>query len=309
MPTVVGYAPDESGTSALQLGAMLARSAGDELVVCTVAPAPWSARSATSASTAAGDAEADARYLAVLEQAASRALTQARAVLPAEVDATFVVRHARSVAAGLLELAEERQAAMVVTGSSSGGVLGRVALGSVTERLLHGAHLPVAVAPRGYRAPPDARVRRVTAAYGGSAGAPELLLAVAAVAARVDASLRVASFTVRPQTVFAGAVRPDAEDLVVNEWVRATGLRLQAELEHVRALPQVPRGLESVIGDGYSWQEALADVGWTDGDVLVVGSSTTGPLARVFLGSRSSKILRNSPVPVVMVPRGAVGSP
>jgi nucleotide-binding universal stress UspA family protein len=39
--------------------------------------------------------------------------------------------------------------------------------------------------------------------------------------------------------------------------------------------------------------------------VLVVGSSSIGPVARVFLGSRASKIVRNSPVPVVLVPRGA----
>jgi nucleotide-binding universal stress UspA family protein len=38
--------------------------------------------------------------------------------------------------------------------------------------------------------------------------------------------------------------------------------------------------------------------------VLVVGSSSIGPVARVFLGSRSSKIVRHSPVPVVVVPRG-----
>ena len=39
--------------------------------------------------------------------------------------------------------------------------------------------------------------------------------------------------------------------------------------------------------------------------MLVVGSSSVGPIARVFLGSRSSKIVRHSPVPVAVVPRGA----
>jgi nucleotide-binding universal stress UspA family protein len=38
--------------------------------------------------------------------------------------------------------------------------------------------------------------------------------------------------------------------------------------------------------------------------VLVVGSSSIGPLARVFLGSRATKIVRHAPVPVVVVPRG-----
>jgi nucleotide-binding universal stress UspA family protein len=39
--------------------------------------------------------------------------------------------------------------------------------------------------------------------------------------------------------------------------------------------------------------------------VLVVGSSSIGPIARVFLGSRASRIVRHSPVPVIVVPRGA----
>ena len=39
------------------------------------------------------------------------------------------------------------------------------------------------------------------------------------------------------------------------------------------------------------------------GDVLVVGSSSTSSLLqRVFLGSSAAKIVRNSPVPVLVVP-------
>ena len=63
--------------------------------------------------------------------------------------------------------------------------------------------------------------------------------------------------------------------------------------------------LETVIGYGENWDEALEDIAWRDGDVLVVGSSAVGPVARVFLGSRASKIVRHSPVPVVVVPRHA----
>jgi Universal stress protein family len=40
--------------------------------------------------------------------------------------------------------------------------------------------------------------------------------------------------------------------------------------------------------------------------VLVVGSSRLGPVKRAFLGSNSTKIVRSSPVPVVVIPRGAV---
>jgi nucleotide-binding universal stress UspA family protein len=74
----------------------------------------------------------------------------------------------------------------------------------------------------------------------------------------------------------------------------------------VEDLPLVPHPLEAVVGYGETWDEALEDVEWQDGDVLVVGSSASGLVARVFLGSRATKIVRHSPVPVMVVPRGAV---
>jgi nucleotide-binding universal stress UspA family protein len=40
----------------------------------------------------------------------------------------------------------------------------------------------------------------------------------------------------------------------------------------------------------------------------VIGSSESGPVARVFLGSRAAKIIRHTPVPVVIVPRDAAES-
>ena len=53
------------------------------------------------------------------------------------------------------------------------------------------------------------------------------------------------------------------------------------------------------------WEEALDSLPWEDGEVLVVGSSRLGPVARVFLGSNATKIIRSSPVPVLVIPRGA----
>jgi nucleotide-binding universal stress UspA family protein len=47
---------------------------------------------------------------------------------------------------------------------------------------------------------------------------------------------------------------------------------------------------------------AMDQLEWEPGEVLVVGSSPVGALARVFLGSRAIKIVRYSPVPVLVVP-------
>jgi nucleotide-binding universal stress UspA family protein len=179
-----------------------------------------------------------------------------------------------------------------------------VTLGSTTTRLLHSSPIPVALAPRGFRCPPDARVTRVTAAFGGSGD--DLVVGAAGVAARVGATLRLASFAVRPRAPYTVAVGREADDSAVREWVASIEVAQQEVLERVRELPAVPENCEAVVGTGESWEDALEDVEWAEGDVLVVGSSSIGPIARVFLGSRSAKIVQHAPVPVVVVPRGVV---
>jgi nucleotide-binding universal stress UspA family protein len=282
MTLVVGFAPDGRGRGVLHLAAMLARSGGEEVVVCAVIPAPWPP----------SPARVDAEYRAELERVAREALDRARERLPEDIPARYVVHHARSAPAGLLEVAEEHDASVIVTG----------AVGSTTGRLLYTSPRPVAIAPRGFRARPDARVTRVTAAFAGAAD--DLVVAAAAVAARVGATLRIASFAVRSRPPYTSGVGRVADDAMLTDWVREIDAAARATLDAVGHLPAVPRELEAVVGYGESWEEALEDIEWQEGDVLVVGSSSAGPLARVFLGSRATKIVRHSPVPTVVVPRG-----
>jgi nucleotide-binding universal stress UspA family protein len=260
---VVGYAPDGRGGAVLHLAAMLARSAQDDIVVCAVVASPWPS----------GPAQVDSEYRRLLDGMARAAVDRARERLPVDVAATSLVHHARSAPAGLLEVAERREAAIIVVGTS-----GHPAIGSVTARLLHGSPVPVALAPHGFRSRPGARVERVTAAFGGAEG---LVDAAAAAAATLRAPLRIASFAVPARA----SVAPD----LVERWVQ--------EIE--TAAGQAP----AVVGHGASWEEAIDDVEWRDGDVLVVGSSSAAPAARVFLGSRASRIIRHSPVPVLVIPR------
>jgi nucleotide-binding universal stress UspA family protein len=285
MTMVVGYPPDGRGKGALHLGGMLARSGGDDLVVACVVPAPWSP----------GMARIDSEYRKYLDDAADAALDAARSNAPADVPVTFVRHSARSVPVGLLELADERSARLLVLGSSS--------LGSVTDRLLHSSPTPLSLAPRGFRCKADAEVGRVTVAYGGSSSMNHVV-AAAAVAAIVGATLRLASFAVWSRPPYTTTLGTDSEDQVLEEWMETLRATVREALEQVKELDRQPPEIETVIGRGESWGEALEDVEWVDGDVLVVGSSALGPLAQVFLGSRATKVVRHSPVPVVVVPRG-----
>jgi nucleotide-binding universal stress UspA family protein len=292
MTMIVGYASDERGKAALHLAGMLARSAGDDLMVCSVVPAPWTP----------GMARVDAEYQEYLTQSADDALRRAQSFLPRDVPATYVRHSARSAPAGLLELAELHDARLIVLGSSSAGVFGHIALGSVTDRLLHSSHVSLALATRGFRCPGDRKVARVTAAFGGTEGAEDLVLAAASIAADVGASLRIATFAVWSRPAYTTRLGTEPEDLVLQEWRAELDKTVAATLAQVRRLPAHPSAVETVIGSGPTWAEAIDDVGWDPGDVLIVGSSHLGPVARVFLGSRAAKILRHSPVPVLVVP-------
>lgn len=293
MTMIVGYGSDERGKAALHLAGMLARSAGEDVIVASVVPAPW----------VPGMARVDAEYQEFLTQQADQALERAKSFLPKDVPAAYVRHGARSAPAGLLELADAHNARVIVLGSSSSGAFGHIALGSVTDRLLHSSHVSIAVATRGFRCSAGQTVPRVTAAYGGSRGAEDLVLAAAQLCADVGASLRIATFAAWQRPAYTTRLGTDSEDLVLQEWQAELETTLKTTLGQVRELARAPREVETVIGSGHTWEEAIDEVGWNPGDVLVIGSSELGPVARVFLGSRATKILRNSPVPVLVVPR------
>ena len=92
-------------------------------------------------------------------ETAERALDQARERLPEDIPATFAAGHARSAPAGLLELAEQHEASLIVLGSSSGGAFGHVSLGSVTDRLRTAPRSP-SCSRRAGSAPGRARASR-----------------------------------------------------------------------------------------------------------------------------------------------------
>jgi len=290
---VLGLPLGERATAALELGALLARSSGTDLVVCAVAPAAWPP----------GLAKIDAEYQEYLDQITQEALDAAKLALPDDVPASFVAVRARSTPAGLLEVAEKRGASLLVLGSSSAGGIGRVSLGSVADHVLHSAPVPVAMAPRGFRCRAGSGVRRVTAAYGATNGDAEFTAAAAELAVGFGAALRLASFAVRAGPVVTAGVGLRAEEGVLREWSAQIEQAQRDTLGRLAELPSAPSALESAVGYGRDWHQAVEDIGWTDGDLLAVGSSSVGPLARVFLGSRASKIVRNSPVPVVVLPR------
>ncbi|MFD6698184.1 MULTISPECIES: universal stress protein [unclassified Microbacterium] len=295
MTLLVGLDTARRSSSMLALAAQLANSLETDLVVAAVVASAWPHSRAS----------VDHEWQAHNRDAADLVLDHAASVLGGQVPARYIVHEASSARRGLLELAEQERPDALVLGSAVRGEPGRIALGAVSEALLHASPAPVAIAPVGYRARVDARIDRLTVAYGGSGAAQDLIPGAASVAALGGVSLRIASFAVRPDAemgILAGA-GGRAEDPVLVEWEARIRDHASTILGGITGPP--PAVDPVAIGVGGSWAAAIDDVGWADGDLLVVGSSSLNPLARVFLGSHGTKIVRNAGVPVLVVPRAA----
>ncbi len=295
MTIIAGFSASRQGSAPLHLAAQLARCTGARIVAAAILERPSPQKSDP----------VESEYLNYVGAQAAASLKRIVDELPADLDVWQLVHQATSIPEGLTELAAELKADVVVVGSSSSGLLGRIALGSVTDRLVHTASVPVAIAPRGYPANPG-RITRVTVAYGGHADAVGLVETCAELAKAWSAQLRIASFTVRPLAMFGGAIEPSAEDLVVKQWARRTHDGIAAQMEKVRSEVDVLHA-EVVIGAGPTWRDAVDAVEWDTGDILVLGSGAAGPAAAVFLGSAAARILRHAPVPTMIVPRRAAG--
>jgi nucleotide-binding universal stress UspA family protein len=292
MRYLVGLSADKGGMEALSLGRTLARTGDVDLTVCVVLPEVWGHPSL---------ARVDAEYAAFLREHAAEAFARAREVLGEDVGAEYVSTSAPSATEGLVALAREKNVSLVILGSARHGPMGRFAVGGVTGEMLHSAPVPVALTPRGYRGPSDARLRRITCAFAGSTRSRTAFDAAVQMSHRHGVPLRLATLVVRDRQMYPSQVGYDAERLVAQQWIE------QARDSQESAMEILPEGVEAeaVVADGRDWEEALDALPWEDGEVLVVGSSRLGPLRRVFLGSNSAKIVRSSPVPVLVVPRGA----
>ena len=292
MTYLVSYRPPTDDSGALALACQFARSEADTVHALTVVPRGWetSAGSATDCefeTWAAEEGEASAKE-------AMRLLADEPGIT---AEATWVT--GRSVPAAIMEQAEELGATLIVVGSGTNGADGRIAVSSKTDRLLHSSTVPVALAPRGYRPPAGSKINRVTLAFRDDDVTWKLLDDVADICKRVGAELRLLTVALKHRTMVTSAVRND-EDLVFAKLVeQVKGAQVEA-LEHLYKHDGINASVD--LARGTTWADALAGVDWTEGDVLVVGSSRTHKLANVFLGSGGAKIVRNSPVPVIVVP-------
>jgi nucleotide-binding universal stress UspA family protein len=284
MRYVVGCTEDERGREAIALARALARAPGAELDLVHVLPGPGDQLRLAQ----------EREYQQYLAGQADAWLDKALALVPAEVTARKHIRTADSFAEGLIEAAEEFGARLIVVGAASKGLFKRFTVGSVANALLHASHVPVALAPSGYRPPRD--ITRLTCALGTRPGAETLLDVAVEAAAMRHVPLRVISLV----TLDAGHGRSAAE---VESWAKS-----HAEIALAKAVEGVAKRtlVTAAVASGDSIEDAIERLDWDESEVVVIGSSRLAARSRIFLGTTANKMLRALPVPMVVVPRDHV---
>lgn len=292
MTVVVGYLAGKSGTAPLNLAVSAARTLRTSLTVATIVPKPW---------TTPSPARIDAEYASWAGQLGADSAKKAQRYLDTVADGIEVAYHShahRSVSGGLIEVIDELGAELLVLGSSSNGQLGQVVIGSTADRLLHSSPVPLAIAPRGYRAARTGALTRITCGYPGTPESVGVVKRIADLATSLEVPLRVITFAVRGRTMYPPEVGLDVEDSILAEWETSA----REMLAKLRTDGVVGEDVVLQVVTGNGWDQALDAADWQDGDILALGTSPRGDIARVFLGSRGAKIMRHSPVPVLVLP-------
>jgi nucleotide-binding universal stress UspA family protein len=223
------------------------------------------------------------------EREASQKLLAAE-LAAAKVEAELVAVEDATPGGGLHRRAEEQGADLLVVGSCSHGVFGRVMLGDDTRAALNGAPCAVAIAARGYAEHPTP-LAKVGVAYNGSDEAKGALTVARGIAAPTRAEVRAIEVVSIPTYAFTGLVPPAFGETV--ELMLSEGNARMRELEGAEG-----RAVYGLAG------EELAAFG-DEVDLLVVGSRSYGPVKRLVVGSTSDYLERHARCSLLVLPRPA----
>jgi len=278
---VVGYTATETGSDALALGVRLARATRRHLHVLIVLPGHGETAGAEQDSPAQGQA--------------AQWLDEAQEMIPADVAHTAHVRVHDSFAEGLVLAGEQLEAALIVVGAANGATIGLHRMGSIAQALLHSSPIPVALAPAGFAHSVDvqAPISRITAAIGNRPGADALLETAVALSGATGATLRLVSLV-----AFDVPRGFDPNSIRLVSAAHGDDVLARAEME-------LPRGVRAELerAPGDTVEEAVAQLAWLPGELILVGSSRLAQPRRLFLGSTAAKMLDIIPVPMIVVPR------
>jgi nucleotide-binding universal stress UspA family protein len=281
--------PDDSGTDAVALGALMARLLGQRITLVHVHPPTIDYPSI---------GHVDAEWRAFLTERGNGLLDNATEQLARQWDCTEVDRRmvaSRSVSRGLRGIAEELGATTVVIGSRPRHHEGRIVFGSVAHALLHGASQSVAMAPEGFRNVAPRALDRLVVGFSAAEESKETLRLASQAAANASIAIELLTVVLRATRIVNPRLGRDPEQAILSALVEQETAAQQEVLRD--------KGIKGRVVQGDTADDAMRAFDWHPGDAFVLGSSTRSMWNRVLLGETSHKLIRVSTVPVVILAR------
>jgi nucleotide-binding universal stress UspA family protein len=205
----------------------------------------------------------------------------------------------------ILSIADQRGADLIVLASHGRGAIGRVAFGSVADRVARASRIPVMIVRPHDAATEEAPVviRRLVVPYDGS----ELAAQALPVAEALARQLAVPTVLVRAVDLIE-VLGPVAQaHLIPPEVIEDAHTEAQRSLEAaVSSLREKGIEAEPQIWTGPAFH-VIAEAA-RPGDLIVLCSHGRSGVMRWLLGSIAEKLVREGPVPVIVVPARGRGT-
>lgn len=214
-------------------------------------------------------------------------------------------RRTGGVADGILEVATEMGADLIVMGSSGVAGAARLLLGSVAEKISREAPCPVVVTHgRSDEERPRHPFHRVLVGIDYS----QFSVAIAHLAASVTAPEADVELVHIWSPPYFSAMDAHLENMETNEWVNAVAAASMTEAERLSAFrDQVGlEGATAYVGTGNVATALLDRADEVGADLLVVGAHSRRALRERLLGATSDRVLRHARTAVMVMPERAL---
>lgn len=198
----------------------------------------------------------------------------------------------------ILDLAEELEPDLLVTGSRGRGSVQRLLMGSVSEGIVHGTAFPVLVMRGGERAWTPERIVMGDDGSEEAKGAEELAAAIGGLYGAKG--LLVRAYPKLPE-VDAEGRRSNAR--MVEDELRREQHALTDRATQIEGSLGLRYRVEIATGDPASSLLRATEEGTAEQTLVGVGSRGLGAVRRVRLGSVSTKVLHAAKGPVLIYPR------